>query len=186
MAEENTGGTQAASTASTAPKRKTTARKSSPRKTAAKRSTASKTATRKTAARKTTRAGTARAKSAPRKTAARKASPDLAARVQEASRSAFLASLGFYGKAFDQVQEQFTTVQSQLEARRKKADKLYAELVKRGEKVEKQARSAIDDIDLPRLEFTSIADRKRLEARLEKARKRFAELRDSVSFGSAA
>jgi uncharacterized coiled-coil DUF342 family protein len=182
MAEENTGNSQTASTATAAPKRKTTARKSSPRKTAAKRSTA----TRKTAARKTTRAGSTRAKSTPRKTAARKASPDLAARVQEASRSAFLASLGFYGKAFDQVQEQFTTVQSQLEARRKKADKLYAELVKRGEKVEKQARSAIDDIDLPRLEFTSIADRKRLEARLEKARKRFADLRDSVSFGSAA
>ena len=71
------------------------------------------------------------------------------------------------------MQDQFNTVQSQLESRRKKADKVYAALVKRGEKVEKQALSAIDDIDLSRLEFTSITDRKELEARLGKVRSAF-------------
>ena len=177
MAEETNTTTD---TAKAAPKRKTAARKSAAgatRKTAARKTATSKGAAARTATRR---------KTAPRKSAARKSSPDLAARAREASRSAFLASLGFYGKAFDQVQEQFNTVQSELESRRKKADKLYAELVKRGKKVEKQARSAIDDIDLSQLEFTSLTDRRQLEARLGKVRKRFSELRDSVSFNSAA
>lgn len=184
MAEETNATTASTeSTAKAAPKRKNAARKTAAagattRKTTARKTTAGKTAAkRKTASTKTT---------AKRRNAARKASPDIAARAREASRGAFLASLGFYGKAFDQVQDQFNTVQSQLESRRKKADKLYAELVKRGEKVEKKALSAIDDIDLSRLEFTSITDRKQLEARLGKVRKRFSELRDSVSFSSAA
>lgn len=180
MAEESNATTTGAAKA-------TAKRKANARKVAATGTTAGKTTARRKAATKTTaRKTAAKRKSAPRKATARKASPDITARAREASRSAFLASLGFYGKAFDQVQDQFNTVQSQLESRRKKADKLYAELVKRGEKVEKQARSAIDDIDLSRLEFTSIADRKQLEARLGKVRKRFSELRDSVSFSSAA
>jgi hypothetical protein len=167
MAEANT---QAKSTgaAKAAPKRKTTARKRP----------AAKTAARKTTARKTS---TAR-KSAPRRKAA--ARNDFATRAREASRKAFLASLGFYGKAYDQVEEQFNGVQKQLEARRKKADKLYAELVKRGEKVEKQARSAFDDLELPKLD--GLADRKELEARLDKARERFSELKESVGFKTAA
>ncbi|MFN2328000.1 MAG: hypothetical protein ABR612_03725 [Chromatocurvus sp.] len=194
MAEETNATTASTeSTAKAAPKRKNAARKTAaaskttPKSTATK-TTARRTAAGKTAASKTTakRKAAASKQTARRKTAARKASPDIAARAREASRSAFLASLGFYGKAFDQVQDQFNTVQSQLESRRKKADKLYAELVKRGEKVEKKALSAIDDIDLSRLEFTSITDRKQLEARLGKVRKRFSELRDSVSFSSAA
>lgn len=188
MAEEtNTTSAATAVGAKAAPKRKTTARKTTASKSQARSTTAKKTAANKTAARKTT-AGktTAKRKTASRRAAARKASPDITARAREASRSAFLASLGFYGKAFDQVQDQFNTVQSQLESRRKKADKVYAALVKRGEKVEKQALSAIDDIDLSRLEFTSITDRKQLEARLGKVRRRFSELRDSVGFNSAA
>ena len=164
-----------------APKRKTATRKKAASTTARKTAAKSKTAGRTTATRKT-----APRKTAARKASARKASPDITVRAREASRSAFLASLGFYGKAFDQVQDQFNTVQSQLESRRKKADKLYAELVKRGEKVEKKALSAIDDIDLSRLEFTSLTDRKQLEARLGKVRKRFGELRESVGFNSAA
>lgn len=193
MAEETNATTESPeSPAKAAPKRKTAARKTAASKTAATGATTRKTAARKTTARKTAASKSAasktttRRKTAPRKTAARKASPDIAARAREASRGAFLASLGFYGKAFDQVQDQFSTVQSQLESRRKKADKLYADLVKRGEKVEKKALSAIDDIDLSRLEFTSITDRKQLEARLGKVRKRFSELRESVSFNSAA
>jgi polyhydroxyalkanoate synthesis regulator phasin len=148
-----------------APKRKTTARKTTARKTPAKR---------KTAARKT----------APRKTAARK-TPSLQSRVTEAGRSAFLASLGFYGMAFDQMQEQYKNVESELAARRKKADKLYADMVKRGEVVEKKARSAIDDIELPKLDVRAL-DRAKLEAQLEKAKARFEELKDSVGFKAAA
>ena len=148
-----------------APKRKTTARKSTARKTAAKRKPAAR-------------------KAAPRKTAARKA-PSLQSRVSEAGRNAFLASLGFYGMAFDQVQEQYKNVESELTARRKKADKLYADMVKRGEKVEKQARSAIDDIELPKLDVPNL-DRAKLEAQLEKAKARFEELKDSIGFKAAA
>ncbi|MFN2287079.1 MAG: hypothetical protein ABR578_01965 [Chromatocurvus sp.] len=198
MAEEtNTTNSATADEAKATPKRKTTARKTTARKTQARSTAAGKTAENKTTARKTaaskkvasktaTSKTTAKRKTGPRKASARKASPDITARARDASRSAFLASLGFYGKAFDQVQDQFNTVQSQLESRRKKADKVYAALVKRGEKVEKQALSAIDDIDLSRLEFTSITDRKELEARLGKVRRRFSDLRESVRFNSAA
>lgn len=157
-----------------APKRKTAA------KTAAK-TTAKTTAKRKPVARKTTAANKA---STARKTTAKKAA-SLQGRVTEASRSAFLASLGFYGMAFDQVQGQLKTVESELSARRKKADKLYAEMIKRGQKVEKQAKSAIDDIDLPKLDVAAL-DRAKLEAQLEKARVRFAELKGSVGFKAAA
>ncbi|MEM1187355.1 MAG: hypothetical protein AAGI72_02445 [Pseudomonadota bacterium] len=135
---------------------------------------------RKPAARKTT----AKRKPAARKAAAKKA-PTLQSRVTDASRNAFLASLGFYGMAFDQVQGQLKSVESELSARRKKADKLYADMVKRGEKVEKQAKSAIDDIDLPKLEVPKL-DRATLEAQLEKAKARFEELKDSVGFKAAA
>lgn len=147
------------------PKRKTTARKTTARKAPAKRKTASR-------------------KAAPRKTAARKA-PSLQNRVTDASRSAFLASLGFYGMAFDQVQEQYKTVESELTSRRKKADKLYTDMVKRGEKVEKQAKSAIDDIEMPKLDVSAL-DRAKLEAQLDKAKARFEELKDSIGFKAAA
>ena len=146
-----------------APKRKPAAKR---KPTAAKR----KPVARKTAAKRTTR----------------KSTPDIAARAQEAGRNAFLASLGFYGKAYDQAQDQFNSMQDQLEERRKKADKMYKELVKRGKKVEKDAKGALDDIDLPKLELDSLTDRKKLEKQLDKAKARFEELKDSVSFKSAA
>ena len=120
------------------------------------------------------------------KRTAKKSTPEFAARAQEAGRNAFLASLGFYGKAFDQAQEQFNSIQDQLEESRKKADKMYKELVKRGKKVEKDAKGAIDDIDLPKLELDSLTDRKKLEKQLDKAKARFDELKNSVSFKSAA
>lgn len=148
------------------------------RKPAAKRKSAAKggsaagrrPAAKRTAARKSTR----------------KATPDFAARAQEASRNAFLASLGFYGKAFDQAQEQFSHLQEQLEERREKADKVYQELVRRGRKVEKDARVALQDIDLPRLELESLTDRKRLEEQLDKARARFKELKENMGLKPAA
>ena len=128
----------------------------------------------------------AKRKPVARKTAAKKATPEFAAKAQEASRKAFLASLGFYGKAFDQAQEQFNSMQDQMEDRRKKADKLYKELVKRGQKVEKDAKVALKDIELPKLELDSLTDRKKLEKQLKKVKARFAELKETVGFKTAA
>jgi FtsZ-binding cell division protein ZapB len=150
-----------------APKRKPAAKKVAIKKTAARKPVAKKAAPKK-AAKKTG------------KKAGKKAAPDFAARAQETGRKAFLASLGFYGKAFDQVQEQFSSMQDELEVRRKKADKLYAELVKRGEKVEKKAKKAVDEIELPKIELDSLTDRKKLDAQLDKAKARFDELRDEL------
>jgi polyhydroxyalkanoate synthesis regulator phasin len=153
-----------------APKRKTTARKTSAAKTTA-RKTAAK---RKPVARKTTA----------RKTASKKVT-SLQNRVSDAGRSAFLASLGFYGMAFDQMQDQLKSVESELSARRKKADKLYTNMVKRGEKVEKRAKNVIEDIELPKLDDVNF-DRAKLEAQLEKAKARFEELKGSVGIKTAA
>lgn len=123
-------------------------------------------------------------KAAPRKAPVRKAA-SLQDRVTEAGRNAFLASLGLYGMAYDQAQERVKGVESELAARRKKADKLYADMVKRGEKVEKQARSALDDFELPKLEMPAL-DRAALEAQLEKAKARFEELKDTLGRKAAA
>lgn len=159
--------------AKAAPKRKAaTKRKAAPKKTAAR-----KAPTRKPAAKR---------KPAAAKAAPKKATPELANRAREAGRNAFLAGLGFYGKAYDQAQDQFSSLQDELEARRKKADKLYKELVKRGKKVEKDAKGALDDIDLPKLELDSLTDRKQLEKQLDKARERFDELKGSIKLKSAA
>jgi hypothetical protein len=120
------------------------------------------------------------------KRASKKSTNDFAARAQEAGRNAFLASLGFYGKAFDQAQDQYSSMQDQLEDRRKKADKMYKELVKRGKKVEKKAKGRLDDIELPKFELNSLTDRKKLEKRMDKAKARFEELKETVGFKTAA
>tara|TARA_R110001599_G_scaffold351822_1_gene584739 strand:- start:69350 stop:69817 length:468 start_codon:yes stop_codon:yes gene_type:complete len=147
--------------------------------------TAPKTAAKRKPA--TKRKPYAKRKPTARKTAAKKkVTPEFASKAQEASRKAFLASLGFYGKAFDQAQEQFNSMQDQMEDRRKKADKLYKELVKRGQKVEKDAKVALKDIELPKLELDSLTDRKKLDKQLKKVKARFAELKESVGFKAAA
>ena len=157
-----------------APKRKPAARKPvAKRKPAVKSKPAAK---RKPAARKP----------ATKRAAPKKSASDFATRAQETGRNAFLAGLGFYGKAFDQAQERMDTLQSDLESNRKKADKMYKELVKRGQKVEKKALKAINEIELPKLELEGLTDRKKLEAQLEKAKARFEELKQSVSLKSAA
>ncbi|MBE9538672.1 MAG: hypothetical protein IMF06_06280 [Proteobacteria bacterium] len=140
----------------------------------------------KTAAKKVAAKKPAARKAAPKKKAAKKSTNDFTARAQETGRKAFLASLGFYGKAFDQVQDQFSDLQDQLEARRKKANKTYADLVKRGEKVEKATKSRIDDIEMPEFKLESLTDRKKLEAQLDKAKARFTDLKDTLSFKTAA
>ena len=144
--------------------------------------TASKT-TRKPAAK---RKPVAKRKPAAKRAAPKKATPDFAATAQETSRNVFLAGLGFYGKAYDQAQEQMTNLQKQMGQRRKKADKMYKELVKRGEKLEKDAKGALKDMDLPKLVLDSLTDRKKLEAQLKKAKARFEDLKGSISLKSAA
>jgi hypothetical protein len=158
-----------------------TVKKAAPKAQAAPKAAAKrKPAVKKVAAKKP-----AARKAAPKK-AAKKSTVDFGARAQETGRNAFLASLGFYGKAFDQVQDQFSDLQDQLAARRKKTNKLYTELVKRGEKVEKATKSRIDDIEMPEFKLESLTDRKKLEAQLDKAKARFSELKNSISFKTAA
>lgn len=168
--------------------------KAAPKKSAAKRGAAAKrkpapkqqsSARGATARRPAARKSTTR-KSASRKATAKQTGADIAARAQTAGRNAFLAGLGFYGKAYDGAQERYEQLQSRLKQRRRQADRLYRELVKRGEKVEKEARSALDEMELPRIELDTLTDRKKLEAGLEKARARFDELTESVGIKSAA
>ena len=147
------------------------------------------TAKRKPAAKKKApakRKPAAKKKAAPAKKKAVAAKDDFASRAQEAGREAFLASLGFYGKAFDQLQEQFESLQDRIDERRKQADKLYQELVKRGEKVESNAKDRIDSIEMPKFELESLTDRKKLDEQLEKVKARFEELKETVGLKTAA
>lgn len=114
------------------------------------------------------------------------ASANLTTRAREGGHNVLLVGLGCAGMAYDQVQAQLDNFQDRVDENRKKADKLYRELVKRGEKVEKEARKAVDDIHLPNLELDKLADRKALESRLDKAKLRFEELKSNVSSKFAA
>jgi hypothetical protein len=167
------------------PKREPAARKPAARKAPAQRKTAAaRTTSAKKAAGEKPAKATRKAAGSKQAAAVESAAKKLAERAQQASRNAFLASLGFYGKAFDQVQEQFNSLQEQIEQRRSQAADLYNELVKRGEKVEAEARVKFDEIEIPSL--NELADRKALEAKLQQARERFAELKESIRFKSAA
>lgn len=139
---------------------------------------------RKTAS-KTARKPAVKRKPAPKRAAPKKPVLDLAANAQDAGRNVYLAGLGFYGKAFDQAQEQFDSLQKRMEQRRKNADKLYKELVKRGEKLEKDAKGVIQDIELPK-QLENLTDRKKLEQQLKLAKARFAKLKKQVRFKAAA
>ena len=77
-------------------------------------------------------------------------------------------------------------MQKGLEERRKKADKTYMELVTRGAKLQKVAKVAIEDIDLPKLELESLTDSKNLQRQLKKAKARFEDFKGAVRFKSAA
>lgn len=157
--------------------------KATTRKAAPKRKPAAK---RKPVARKAAAAKKAAVKRKPAVRKTTKAAQDFTTDARESGRNAFLAILGFYGKAYDQAQEQYDNLQKQLEENRKKAEKAYKELVKRGKKVEKDARKVVDDIDLPKFELDSLTDRKKLDEQLEKAKARFEELKESVGFKAAA
>ncbi|NQX88584.1 MAG: hypothetical protein HRT77_07955 [Halioglobus sp.] len=139
-----------------------------------------------TAKRKTTASKTAaRATTPRRKTTTQRTAPKAATkRFETTGREVFLAGLGFYGKTYDQAQERLDALQKKLKARRKNADKVYKDLVKRGKKVERDAKGAINDIDIPNLD--ELTDRKKLEAQLKKVRARFQELRKSARIKAAA
>ena len=157
-----------------APKRKTAAKKATAKKAPAKKAPAKrKTAAKKATAKKTT---------AKRKPAAKKPA-DLKARAAATGRSALLAGLGVYGKAYEQMLEQFEALQKQvdeaqdaLNERRSKAEALYVGLVKRGEIVEKDAIKAFDE-----LELDALTDRKMLEEQMNKAKARFEALREKLA-----
>ena len=128
----------------------------------------------------------AKRKPVARRSAPKKSAPDFAASTQEAGRTVILAGLGLYGKVYDQAQVQISSLPKQLAERRKKADKLYKELVKRGQKVEKDAKVALKEIELPKLELDSLTDRKKLEKQLKKVKARLVELKENVGFKTAA
>ena len=129
----------------------------------------------------------AKAKKAPaKKKPAAKAKTRARPKAIDTGRNALLAGLGVYGKAYDQVLEQFATLQEQVDEaqtrlteRRKQAEDLYKSLVKRGTAVEKEALKALAD-----LELDSLADRSKLEAQMKKAKSRFDDLK--TKFGKAA
>jgi predicted nuclease with TOPRIM domain len=148
----------------TAPKTRKAAPK---RKTAAKKTPAKKATAKKT---------TSRAKTSAQKPAAKR---DLRAVAVETGRNALRAGLGVYGKAYDQMQEQFEALQKQvdeaqnrLDGRRKQAEELYESLVKRGAIVEQDALKAFED-----LELDALTDRSKLEEQMTKAKARFEALR---------
>jgi hypothetical protein len=98
------------------------------------------------------------------------------------ARNVFLAGLGAYSKAIDEAQSHIREAQSQLQENRSKAENLFSQLVKRGEKVESSARDKLKDIDLPELILSDREVlREDLRARLDKARESFDTLRDAVS-----
>jgi hypothetical protein len=156
-------------TTSTAPK----ARKAAPkRKTAAKKAPAKSAAIKKATVKKTTSS----AKTSAKKPATKR---DLRTVAVETGRNALRAGLGVYGKAYDQMQEQFEALQKQvdeaqnrLDSRRKQAEELYESLVKRGALVEQDALKAFED-----LELDALTDRSKLEEQMTKAKARFETLR---------
>lgn len=189
MADENT----TTATATAAPKRAAAKRQTAPKTAVARKGPGRPRAASKSAAIKTVEKVEAKARTYKRRATkaatayerdAEKAAKKLTTRARTVSRNAFLASLGFYGKAYDEMQARLDQLQTRLDARGKAANVAYAELVKRGSKVEKDAKGLISEMDLPRLELDALTDRKKLEAKLAKARNRFNELRSSVGFAA--
>ena len=142
-------------------------------------------------AKKTTVRKTTAKKASPKQASAKKAKRNFAEQAQENARNVFLAGLGVYGKAFEGAQSQIKDAQSQVKENRAKAKDLFNELVKRGEKVETEAKKKLKEIDLPELKMPEIklADREELREelrnRLDKARESFESLRNAISSKAA-
>jgi hypothetical protein len=131
-------------------------------------------------------------KSAAKKATTSKAAAKKAGKPQDNVRNVFLAGLGFYGKAIEEAEKQIKENRTKMEQRREKANELFEELVKRGEKVETDTRKKLQKIDLPELKLPELklADheelRDELRTRLDKARDSFNMLREAVSAKSDA
>src|SRR6056300_671103 len=104
MAEEITATTE---NTAAAPKKVAAKRKVAPKKAAPKKATAKKAPAKKTAAKKATAK-----KPAGKKPAAKR---DLRTVARETSRNALRAGLGVYGMAYDQLLEQFESLQKQVD-----------------------------------------------------------------------
>ena len=115
-----------------------------------------------------------------------KTTPEFAVKRRKPVAMAFLASLGFYGKTFDQAQEQYNSLQDQLKTDARRPTSSTKELVKRGQKVEKDAKVALKDIELPKLELENPDRPQKLEKQLKKVKARFEELKETVGLKSAA
>ena len=157
--------------------------KGAPKKATAKKAATKKVAAKKTVGKKPAVKTKAKAKAQSKAKAQPKAKASSKKRARPAAvdtgRKALLAGLGVYGKAYDQVLEQFAGMQEQvddaqnrLSASRKQAEAIYQSLVKRGSAVEKDALRALAD-----LELDSLADRTKLEAQMKKAKARFNQLK---------
>jgi len=111
----------------------------------------------------------------------------ISVRAQETTRNVFLAGLGFYGKALEEAQSQLKDAQSTLKQNRSKAEKLFVELVKRGEKVEASAKSRLKDVEIDiKLPEFKIDPREEVRARLDKARESFTTLLEAISIRKVA
>ncbi|MEP5764088.1 MAG: hypothetical protein ABJ308_05825 [Halieaceae bacterium] len=163
--------------------RKTTAKKSGPRKVTSKSATAKSATAKKATAKK----ATARKATAKKAATKKPAQPEVVVKAQENARNVFLAGLGAYGKAFEEAQSQIEEAQSRMKENRARAEGLFKELVKRGEKVESSAKEKIKTLDLPEVKMPELKlvdheqIRKQLEARLDRARKSFDSLRDAIA-----
>ena len=155
----------------------------------AKTKSAPKAAVKKTAVKKAptkVKKAPAKKKLASKAKATTKAKTRARPKAVDTGRNALLAGLGVYGKAYDRVLEQFSSLQEQVDEaqsrlteRRKQAEDLYKALIKRGTAVEKDALQALAD-----LELDSLADRSKLEAQMKRAKSRFDDLKSK--FGKVA
>jgi hypothetical protein len=103
--------------------------------------------------------------------------------AQENVRNVFLVGLGAYGKAIDEAQCQLKDAQTQLQENRSKAEDLLGQLLKRGEEVESNAKSRMQQIDLPELKLPQLKlqAHDQFRARLDKARGSFDTLRNAIA-----
>ena len=148
--------------------------KSKTRKAVARKTTATSN-TRKAATRKAT---TASKTKTTRKPAAKKASKAQETRTEQVSESVkevVYAQLGLIGRFYDNVSEVRGNFDGRIQKVRKDAPKQWKELVKRGEKVERDLRDSQGDLQ-QRVENLDIkAD---LEDRVEKVRETVSKVRD--------
>jgi len=96
---------------------------------------------------------------------------DYVEKVLDGLKKVMLASLGVYGETLDEVHDRIDKARADMDKARKDGSTRYDKLVRRGEKVQKQAKKKISDIDLPS---------KDLKENLEKMREGINDLLDTI------